>query len=166
MSLVIALALVASRAEALDAARVPAPAAPAPGEVAAPSNLKHAIFAELGGAGLTGSVNYELRMFETFALGLGVGVVPGGLDAGLVPTVNGGARVLLFEGAHHLELGLGALVGAIDDDDAAFFVPVAGYRYQAPEGGLVARVTFSPLFRLNDPSDVLPWGGLSAGWAF
>lgn len=145
-------------------------AAPAPAHASdeAPLTTRHAVFFEAGGPSVVYSANYEYRLLEGLAVGGGASVFPVTMFGGtqLVPTLNAGARGILFEGSHHLELGASVMVAPIGDDDAAFFVPTLGYRYQAPRGGLLFRATFTPLFRLNDLAEVLPWGGLSAGWGF
>lgn len=138
----------------------------------APGTARHAVYAELGGAGVVATVDYEYHFASIVALRVGAGLVPvcgapsGGFDCGPSPNVVFGAHVLLFEGAHHLEFGIGTNIVLIDDTDARFFVPSVGYRYQDPGGGFLFRVAFTPQMRFNDLGDVLPWGGLSAGYAF
>lgn len=62
--------------------------------------------------------------------------------AGLVsepPVLAGGsAFALLFEGDHHLELGL--TLGHFTEEGSSFIAaPSVGYRYQAPTGGVLLR---------------------------
>jgi hypothetical protein len=143
------------------------------GEESAP---EHAVFAELGGPALLYSFNYEYRPVWFLRLRAGAALLPmpgvGGdndclLDAcGELAMTIISAQGLLLRGDHHIEVGLGTSIGLTSDDDARFLTPLVGYRYEEPDGGFLFRASFTPLVRMNDFEDVLPWGGLSFGYSF
>lgn len=125
---------------------------------------QYAVYGELGGAAVLYSANFEVRPIEVLSLRAGVSVVPL-FFVGVMPLTVTGAAVLLGGDRHHFEFGANYVHGWIDDDDARFINPLIGYRYQPSDGGFLFRATLGPLVRANDPSDVLPWAGLSFGGA-
>lgn len=120
-----------------------------------------ALYGELGGSAVVTSINAELRPVEFLNLRVGGVVVP--LLGGVWPVTVTGASFLVGGERHHFEAGLNYTHVWMDDDDARFFNPVMGYRYQPTHGGFVFRATVTPLIRANDTSDVLPWLGVSFG---
>jgi hypothetical protein len=124
-----------------------------------------AAFVELGGPGLVYSLNFEWRPVAPLGLRVGASLFPLCMfgDCAVVPIALGSVHWIFFDGDHHLELGAGASVAP--EDDARFLSPSIGYRYHPREGGFLFRAVFSPVFRMNDPTDALPWAGLSFGWS-
>ena len=90
-----------------------------------PEPAMHAVWAELGGAALLYSVNYEFRPVPFVGLSGGLAVVPFCLfdSCHAVPIVPVTLRALIGYEAHALELGAGVTVALMDDDDARFLVP-------------------------------------------
>ncbi len=122
-----------------------------------------AVYGELGGSALVTSVNVEFRPVEILNLRVGGMVVPIFFE-GVAPLTVTGASVLAGNDHHHAEFGLNYMHVWIDDNDARFLNPTLGYRYQPNTTGFVFRATATPLIRLNDLNDVLPWLGVSFGW--
>ncbi len=127
-----------------------------------------AVFFELGGAALAYSANYEHRFIPELGLRVGLGVVPVCIfKCGTLVIVPFSMHaILMTEGRHHIELGAGATVVLIDDDDGRFAFPEIGYRYERPDGGFLFRAVFTPMFRINKVRDFLPWGGVSFGYGW
>jgi hypothetical protein len=129
---------------------------------------QHAAYVEAGGAAVLYSVNYEYRIIPELGLRAGVGVVPVCMFHAcstwvILPfSING----LVGEGSHHFEYGAGFTYVTVNDDDARFVFPELGYRYENPSGGFVFRATLTPLFRMRDPKDVVPLGGVSFGYGW
>jgi len=113
------------------------------------------------------SGNYEYLPLPTLALRVGVGAVPiCYIECSPLVIVNASVAAVLFRGDHHLEIGAGIAIGITSDNDVRFLVPQIGYRYEAPEGGLIFRAMFTPMFRMNDLEDAAPFGGVSLGYGF
>lgn len=73
------------------------------------------------------------------------------------------------ETSHHLEFGAGIVpvIGGFDGEKLAFFETLTlGYRYQPKKGGLVFRVSFTPLINFPDKGETRPWAGISMGYDF
>jgi hypothetical protein len=168
-SITLALALAALTAGTAVAQQT-TPATPA---APAPDRAKNTFFVELLGNGLLYSLNYE--RFFTPRLGIRIGgmYVEGNDEGesvalGMFPVMG---TYLFTEGNHHFETGLGAGFGtaAVDLDvgedwgSAVFGTATLGYRYQKPEGGVLFRAGFTPIF---GEGGFLPWFGLSVGYAF
>jgi hypothetical protein len=146
---------------------------PPPGPPA--DTAKNTLFVEGLGNGLIYSVNYERFVAPRFAIRIGAEYLGGTfgsssetISLGLFPLMG---TYLVGEGTHHAELGAGLTVATTDADlddlgdiDAAV-VPTAtlGYRYQKPEPGFIFRIGFTPVM-IGDR--ILPWGGISLGYAF
>ncbi|MEQ8277782.1 MAG: hypothetical protein RMA76_21130 [Deltaproteobacteria bacterium] len=110
---------------------------------------------------LTG-VNVEYR-YRWFAARANVTTIV----VGRPPVLVGGSLFgLLFEGNHHLELGLSVGV-FITDENIAMVAPSVGYRYQAPDGGILVR---AGLYAANVPffeeRRFFPIPQASIGYAF
>lgn len=139
-------------------------------------------FVELGGNALVYSLNGE-HFFtpkagvRVGAMWLGVNVeADDGSDAGsagvfVVPVM---ATYLLGDGNSHFEIGAGAGYANASVEDATlddggesgstiYGTATFGYRYQKPTGGVIFRAGFTPLF---GEGGILPWVGLSVGYAF
>jgi hypothetical protein len=49
----------------------------------------------------------------------------------------------------------------------AIFVPAVSYRFQKPEGGIMAKFGISPLIYFNRINTTIsPWVELGVGWSF
>jgi hypothetical protein len=158
----------------------PPPAPPTP-EPPAPNVIR----LELLGNGLLYSINYE-RLFPAWNLGLRVGASffmdkisnaagAGNLVLASVPLV---ASYFLGTPRHKLELGLGATIlyseAATDSTGTKYegsvtglgvaATGVVGYRFLPAGRGFTLGAGFTPLLRAT--KGFLPWGGVSAGYAF
>lgn len=135
--------------------------------IAATGAVVHqAVYVEAGGPGIFLSVNYENRFTEILAWRVGFGFALLGYT---VPVM---INFLMFPSPHHLEFGIGIAPG-----EFAVLLPGTtprpvvllgahiGYRYQPPQGGVLLRLGFTPLLH-PESLTLLPWGGLSLGWAF
>ena len=143
---------------------------------AGPRAANNTFFVELGGNALAYSLNYE-RFFTPKA-----GVRVGGMylrgesdgddvsvGVALFPVMG---TYLLGQGNSHFEVGagVGIATAALDDvgdddwgDSAVYGTATFGYRYQKPEGGVMFRAGFTPVFA---DGSLLPWVGVSVGYAF
>lgn len=128
------------------------------------SKASYAAYIEAGGQGVLYSANMEVQLIRPLALRAGFTVLP--LADRTISVVPLSATALLGAGPHHFETGIGASIGMTSDSDARFISPIVGYRYQSIENGLVFRATLCPLVRMNDFSEIIPWGGLSIGYAW
>lgn len=165
----------AALALALGLAAVPAAAQEA--TTAAPHVASNTFFVELGGNAVAYSLNYE--RFFTPRLGVRVGGMflraadeegPGNINVGLFPVM---ATYLLGNGNGHFETGAGVGFGTagVSDTDladdwngsAVYGTATFGYRYQKPEGGVMFRAGFTPIYA---GGTLLPWAGVSVGYAF
>jgi hypothetical protein len=140
---------------------------------------------ELLGNGLLYSVNYE-RIFPAWNLGLRAGA---SLFMDKISSASGAGNLVLaswplvasyFIGPprHKLELGLGATIlyaeAASDSSGVRYEGSVSGlgvaasgvigYRYLPAGRGFTLGAGFTPLVRAT--KGFLPWGGVSAGYAF
>ncbi|MEQ9495895.1 MAG: hypothetical protein RIT81_03530 [Deltaproteobacteria bacterium] len=119
------------------------------------------VYLESAGIFFTGAnVEYRYRWLAVRANGTTTVI-------GRSPALVGGSVFgLLFEGNHHLELGLSVAV-FVTNDNEVMVAPSVGYRYQAPEGGLLVR---GGLYAANVPffgeRRFLPVPQASIGYAF
>jgi hypothetical protein len=142
-----------------------------------PRVASNTFFVELGGNALVYSVNYE--RFFTPKLGVRVGGMYLRADddagtevgVGLFPVMG---TYLLGVGNSHFETGagIGIATAGVDEtdvggddwgDSAVYLTGTLGYRYQKPEGGVIFRAGFTPIFA---DGNLLPWVGVSVGYAF
>jgi hypothetical protein len=140
---------------------------------------RNAVHFELGGSAIVPSFNYERRLNATWFGRVGASVIVGETAEDsdttfIVPlTVS---HVSHRAANHHLELGGGLTIAAGDrqdlydfqDDDeekfsTVFATGIVGYRYQKPQGGFQFRAVFTPV---AGGGDLLPWAGLSFGYAW
>ena len=56
-----------------------------------------------------------------------------------------------------------SVLGLSDHGGGLAFSGIVGYRYQAPDGGFVFRIDFTPIVAFGT---FLPFGGISAGYGF
>jgi hypothetical protein len=144
---------------------------------AGPRVASNTFFVELGGNAVAYSLNYE--RFFTPKIGIRVGGMYLQADddagtrvgVGLFPVM---ATYLLGAGNSHFETGAGigfATAGVSDSDlggddfgdSAVYGTATFGYRYQKPEGGVIFRAGFTPIYASGT---LLPWAGVSVGYAF
>jgi len=140
-----------------------------------PRVASNTFFVELGGNALAYSLNGE--HFFTPQLGIRVGGMYLRVDDSegenanvlLVPVM---ATYLLGEGNSHFEIGAGAGFGTAGVEDVdlgndrastVYGTATFGYRYQKPAGGVIFRAGFTPIVASGS---VIPWAGLSVGYAF
>ncbi len=142
---------------------------------------KNSVYFELFGNGLIYSLGYERILWSKdihkLSTAIGFSYQP--------PFTHDGSDTYYFIPSeinyligkkHHFELGLGITfplhqknVSHISDIGYVLFFRI-GYRYQKEEGGELFRIGFTP-FKAIEPSStwnlpVIPWGGITIGWAF
>lgn len=140
------------------------------------SQTRNTFYVELLGNAAIYSLNYE--RFFTPKLGIRVGGMflrgetSEGDEAsvGFFPIM---ATYLLGEGNSHFETGLGigivtasADIEEVDEEFSgsdAYATATLGYRYQKPTGGVIFRAGFTPVYA---GGNLLPWAGVSVGYAF
>jgi len=157
---------------------------PEPDTVTPARRAPNVVFAEVLGNGLLYTINYE-RIIESWHVGLRVG-----LSAFSYPASShgGSSNVTLLSlpvvasyyvgwPQHKLQLGVGATLLYLEPgSDAqgtryagdrsglgAAATAVIGYRYLPRERGIAFGVGFTPIVRTTQ---ILPWGGISVGYAF
>ncbi len=136
------------------------------------------LYFELLGSGVLGSFNYERIVADAVALRLGFGTYSGDV---LSNTGNSWitfpltASYLAGQGPHLLELGAGAVGMWTSGGGNILGNALVGYRYQRSTGGVVFRVTATPLIlftgnpkivRCSNDLTVVAWLGASVGGAF
>ncbi|CAA6811338.1 MAG: Unknown protein [uncultured Aureispira sp.] len=149
-------------------------------------DLKHAVYAELGGSAGIWSVNYDLMALNinNFKIGarVGFGFMTEGyagttIDLHIPLTVN---FLYAIKEKHHVELGLGTQIASYEirsvktATDTGFVRKTEtlgnftfGYRFQNPDGGFMFRVFYSPFFYQDGINFRYEhWAGLSVGYAF
>lgn len=140
---------------------------------------RNAVYIEgLGNGGLY-SLNYDHRFANDLSVRAGfsawwLGGTNEGFGFGLIAlplTVN----YLLGGNGEYLELGWGLVPGIFGasltlfgqtstaSQPFIFGTGIIGYRYQPIKSGMIFRIDFTPLFTLKG---LLPWGGISLGYAF
>lgn len=143
---------------------------------AGPRVASNTFFVELGGNAVVYSLNYERFFTPKVAIRVGGMYLQADDDngtqvgVGLFPVM---ATYLLGQGNSHFETGAGigiATAGVSDTDigedwgdSAVYGTATLGYRYQKPEGGVIFRAGFTPLYA---DGNLIPWVGLSVGYAF
>lgn len=147
------------------------------GSVSLSQSRQNSIYFEALGNGIIYSVNYDRLFTENFGGRIGVMylssfdvVVSSAENILVVPLMAN----YFIGGSHKLELGAGILL--VQADNIGFFgiesgqggsavggTATVGYRYQKPEGGLVFRIGFTPVY---GDGEVEPSGGISLGYAF
>ena len=149
-------------------------------------DLKHAVYAELGGTAGIWSVNYDLMALNinNFKIGarvgcgfLSEGYVGSTVDVHIPLTIN---FMYALKENHHIELGLGTQIASYEirrvqtATDKSFVRKTEalgnytlGYRFQSPDGGFMFRAFYSPFFYQDGIYFRYEhWGGLSVGYAF
>lgn len=138
---------------------------------------RNAAYFELAGNAIAPSINYERWFTDRWYGRVGVTVIVSSDTDGhddvtwAIPIMVGGFNNPA--GNHHFESAGGLLLVTGDsqelfDDDEEEISNVAGtltigYRYQKPRGGFVFRAGLTPVF---DTSGILPWAGVSFGYAW
>jgi hypothetical protein len=134
-----------------------------------------ALHAEVGGAAMLGSINYERVIGGSVSARVGLGWLPG-LDYGdelLAPLM---LNFLAGRGVHRLEVGAGAVLayglgGGTEGDvkpagwDEGYVAGTLAYRMEPAEGsafhGGIYRVGFTPVY---SHGEMYPLFGVSAGF--
>jgi hypothetical protein len=154
-------------------------------------SFSNALFAELGGNGVFGSVNYERMIAERWAVRGGVGFFgTSGTNTSNEAVFNPfislpftAAYHLTFRTTERLEIG-GGMTPFLSLSSAQIretFSPewlrgpvmsaltgLVAYRNQSPDGSFIFRIAVTPLYFLGEipRSPFQIWAGLSAGFAF
>lgn len=135
------------------------------------------VYLELGGCGLTYTINYERLLTKDFALRGGIGITPGLLFFdGTMFTIPVTGSYLIGEGFSKLELGIGATYITFSDVEifglpagSSSFVAfdgIIGYRGGNPDGGFIFRVAFCPMYSSDFDPNFIPYGLISFGFGF
>ena len=136
------------------------------------------VYLELGGCGLTYTINYERLLSENFALRGGIGITPGWfLFDGAIFTIPVTGSYLIGNGFSKLELGLGATYLTTTDIEVFGLLPagsssliafdgIIGYRGGRPQGGFIFRIAFSPMYSPEFDPEFIPYGLISFGFSF
>jgi hypothetical protein len=145
-------------------------------EVIAASGTHHALYAELLGSGIFYSLNYEYRLNKWIALRGGGGLMTSSADKSYSNLLLMAMFISNNDG-HAFEFGAGGVGVRLKDTDGSGSFGMAGalavgYRFQTIEGGVMFRVTYTPLYykriSLSD-RNITYWRtmvGLSMGFAF
>jgi hypothetical protein len=136
------------------------------------------VYLELGGCGLTYSINYERLLSENFALRGGIGITPGWFFFdGAIFTIPVTGSYLIGDGFSKLELGLGATYLTSTDIEVFGLLPagsssliafdgIIGYRGGRPQGGFIFRIAFAPMYSPEFDPEFIPYGLISFGFSF
>jgi len=133
---------------------------------------KNNVYAELGGAGYSRTLNYERMLSNNILVRMGYGSGKGASEdespnKSKVRFMPLGAAYLMGSGDHKFELGGGMtmLQGTLEmrgeyiESNATYFG--GGYRYQMATGGLLfnLKAYYLTIGRFSSP-----WAGMSVGW--
>lgn len=132
------------------------------------------IYVELGGPGLLGSVNYDMRLTAKengigFRVGIGGMFFPILMESSFIVPVE--LNYLIGNnGKNYLELGAGmgflSLTasgnGNKNELNTSFVFASIGYRYAPTPGGLFFKIAFNPMIG----NEFIPYGGLGLGYKF
>jgi hypothetical protein len=154
-------------------------------------SFDNAVFGELGGNGVFGSVNYERMITQQWAVRGGIGFFGTSGTNTRNEAVFNPFISLPFTTAYHLPLsstsrieiggGYTSFVSLSNTQTLETFSPewlrgpvmsavtgLAAYRYQSPNGGFIFRAAATPLYFLGEsPRNPFQfWAGVSAGFAF
>ncbi len=139
---------------------------------------KNSAQVELGGHGLVYSLNYERilvngqRFKTTGQVGFAYYPASNESDPCKYCVRNSRIPIVINEifsfSKHHIELGVGYVFirmppGAYSVGSGGYFTGRLGYRYQKPNGHLIIRIGFTPIFRNYN---FYPIGGLAIGYSF
>ena len=151
--------------------------------------FKNSVYAELGGNGIVGSINYERLFYSAYrpttivAMRLGFMYLPYKGPAGepeYMQTIPWEVSVFWGKKAIKPEIGFGATYFQSydgpdrysDEGYTEFLVmPVfrLGIRYDKPDKHMFWRLGFTPALIIeasSGPPQLFPWGGLSFGYKF
>ncbi|MCW5895728.1 MAG: hypothetical protein KIT50_09020 [Bacteroidetes bacterium] len=126
----------------------------------------NSIFLELGGNGVSLSINYERLMFDNFSLRAGCGAIYGlGTSFPLMANFYFGTKYKLELGAGFVFLPLWKSTASFGKENSLLFSSTVGLRFQPCEGGVTVRVSATPFF---DPATqkFRPYAGVSIGTSF
>ncbi len=127
----------------------------------------NAIFLEAGGNGIGFSFNYERFFSDKIGIRVGAGsLILLGITTPIMINYYVGSK------NNKLELGSGIIYIDYFEDDKVFgrgksalLSMTIGLRHQKPGGGIVIRLSFTPLFNLH-AGRFIPYAGLSLGYSF
>ncbi len=126
------------------------------------------LYLELGGNNIFYSLNYEKEVINNLNLRVGLSIMP------ITEFTNSGKRsnsnfigsimsnyFIQIKNNNYLELGAGLSYGL-----ETFFPAVAfGYRNNPENGGIMWKLTFTPLLN-EEIFSILPWFGIAVGFKF
>ncbi len=140
---------------------------------------RNAAYLELGGNGLFYTANYERFFTPSISargglMAFSVSETENGTETSATINVIPLTANYFLGSSHRLELGAGPMLVRLSADVDAPGISASesgvivlgtatvGYRYQSPGGGFLFRIGLTPVIA----DGVLPWAGLSVGWAF
>ena len=146
-------------------------------QIIRPRHAQNQIYFELGGCGITYTINYERLLSDNFALRGGIGVTPGWIVFdGTIFTIPVTGSYLIGDGSSKFELGLGATYLTTTDIEVfglpagssslVAFNGIIGYRGGRPDGGFIFRVAFAPMYSPDFDPEFIPYGLVSFGFGF
>ncbi len=146
------------------------------------SKYKNGVFLELGGASALYSINYERQFYKGFTGRIGLAYISNTVT---VPVLFG---KVFGSKNHHLEISAGAtylnyrtqhydylnVLYREETNNGIMLTAFAGYRYQKPDKRFFFRIGFTPIWRRfysedkydDEPTNFIPWGGMSVGYRF
>jgi len=139
---------------------------------------RNSVQLELFGHGMLYSLNYEYvlinrnRLKTTAQVGFSYYPPSTGYRPIWIPI---GINELISFGKHHIEIGIGQVIitemghdiyGDARREWEGLFSGRVGYRYQKPNGRLIIRAGFTPLYEYLDGHAFHPSGGLAVGYSF
>lgn len=132
-----------------------------------------AVYVEFIGAGLIYSVNYDFR-FKNSNLGAGMRIGAGGFSDGKSTFYSFplGFNYLLGKKIHAFEVGVGGTFTNLNTLLNSQTPNVVGnltlaYRHQPINDGFSLRIAFMQMFGSEQKTFfIIPWGGISFGYAF
>jgi hypothetical protein len=143
------------------------------------AQTRHAVYGELGGAGILPTFNYERRLTDRVAARIGAGFIVGedsdGEEDFTMVFPLAASYISHPQANHHFEAGGGILFvvgdaqdfGPGDDEEEKIsnvgISGLLGYRYQRPERSFVFRTGVTPFYY---DGEAFPFIGLSFGWAW
>lgn len=142
-------------------------AAPLFAQETSTSKRLNMIFAEAGGSGILFSLNYERLLGNNFGVRIGAG------SAGLMGLTIPALLNYYIGKEKKLELGLGIIYtdyfsnicGTYISNGKYLITGTIAHKFQSEKSGIVFRLAFTPVYN-PFKGKFLPYGGISAGYAF
>ena len=133
------------------------------------TGTKNAFFAEVLGNGLLFSVNYDLRLVNSFGARIGVGYVGSTEGDGGILTVPVMGNFLLGKNGRYFEVGAGISyisgTGEFFDNESSILGTMSFmYRRQPEDGGFMWKIGLTPF--IAEGVFIPYWGGVGIGYCW